>query len=91
MQVERFPEFGVGCFEFELKELLWQFRQESNLEHRTSNFENSGGRVSNAWITCPRDRDNAGKLVLIPDTFLMLHSVGKKGVIRSWMDPRPIS
>ena len=27
----------------------------------------SGGRVSNAWATCPADRDNAWKRALIPD------------------------
>ena len=39
----------------------------------------SGGRVSNAWITYPRDRDNTGKLVLIPGTLLPGHPGGRKG------------
>ena len=26
-----------------------------------------GGRLSNTWLTYPRDGDNTGKLVLIPD------------------------
>jgi len=47
--------------------------------------------VSNAWITCPRDRDNAGKLVLIPDMLFKAHALKRKGETRSWMDPRPIS
>jgi|AGTN01.2.fsa_nt_gi hypothetical protein len=53
--------------------------------------EFSGGRVSNAWITCPKDRDNAGKLVLIPDTLIGTHVLIRKGENRLWMDPRPIS
>ena len=27
----------------------------------------SGGRVSNAWVTCPIHRDNMEKSMLIPD------------------------
>ena len=27
----------------------------------------SGERVSNAWVTCPEDRDNSSKGLLIPD------------------------
>lgn len=29
-------------------------------------FIASGGRVSNAWITCPVQGDNSGKRLLIP-------------------------
>ena len=50
----------------------------------------SGGRVSNAWVTCPKARDNTGKLVLIPDTFQRGHPFWKKGE-RFRMGPRPIS
>ncbi len=28
-------------------------------------------RVSNTWVTYPNDRDNSGKLELIPDVFLL--------------------
>ena len=51
----------------------------------------SGGRVSNAWITYPKDGDNAGKLVLIPDTLAGMHIPARKGANRLWMGPRPIS
>ncbi len=51
----------------------------------------SGGRVSNAWITYPIAWDNAGKPVLIPDTFIGLPSLMKKGANRYRMGPRPIS
>ena len=30
----------------------------------------SGERVSNAWVTCPEDRDNIPKGMLIPDKLL---------------------
>ena len=64
MQVARFSKFGVGS---------------SNLELRTSNFENSGGRVSNTWITYPLDQDNTGKLVLIPDKLFRVKALKRKG------------
>jgi len=37
-------------------------------------FLNSGGRVSNAWITCLLDRDNSGKPELILDTNYLVHA-----------------
>ena len=67
------------------------FSKRSGLEFRTSDFEDSGGRVSNAWITCLADRDNTGKLVLIPDTLLTAQAEGRKGETRRQMGPRPIS
>ena len=33
----------------------------------------SGGRVSNAWATCPYEGDNTGKLVLIPHKLYDTH------------------
>ena len=42
----------------------------------------SGGRVSNAWITCLSDWDNTGKLVLIPDTLTGTHVLVREGVTR---------
>ena len=51
----------------------------------------SGGRVSNAWVTCPGEGDNTAKVVLIPHEAIKLHDLRAKGVIRSWMDPRLIS
>jgi hypothetical protein len=38
----------------------------------------SGERVSNTWATCPRDRDNMGKPVLIPDILPFPHGIGRK-------------
>ena len=35
--------------------------------------ELSGGRVSNAWVTCPIHRDNIEKLMLIPDKLTPRH------------------
>ena len=51
--------------------------------------QSSGGRVSNAWITCPEVGDNPGKLGLIPhDTERSKEA--RKG-FRHWRGPRPIS
>ena len=33
-------------------------------------WDPSGGRVSNAWVTCPIARDNSSKGLLIPDTVI---------------------
>ena len=33
----------------------------------------SGGRVSNAWVTCPIHRDNMEKSMLIPDKLTSRH------------------
>ena len=38
----------------------------------------SGGRVSNAWVTCPIHRDNIEKLMLIPDKLTTRHLVDRK-------------
>ena len=41
--------------------------------------EVSGGRVSNAWVTCPLHGDNSWKRLLIPDTILEGHLLRMKG------------
>ena len=50
----------------------------------------SGERVSNTWVTCPRLRDNNGKPLLIPDNPSGPHGPQGK-VFRSGSGPRPIS
>ena len=47
----------------------------------------SGGRVSNTWATCPADRDNSGKPVLIPNSLrplLRLHGKTVSAVTAGW-------
>ena len=61
----------------------------SNFSPLTSQW--SGGRVSNAWATCPKARDNTPKGVLIPDVVAVLHGTAKKGEIHFGMGPRLIS
>ena len=52
----------------------------------------SGERVSNTWVTCPRDRDNSSKGLLIPDNLLESHGSGSKGwQLRFRVGPRLIS
>ena len=43
----------------------------------------SGGRVSNAWITCLIDRDNSWKRLLIPDTLNRPHGWLRKAFVLS--------
>ena len=38
----------------------------TNRDFGQEKFEVSGGRVSNAWVTCRMQGDNGGKLLLIP-------------------------
>ena len=38
----------------------------------------SGGRVSNAWVTCLRQGDNIKKLVLIPHMLTASHDAVRK-------------
>ena len=38
-----------------------------------SSSEESGGRVSNAWVTCPVHADNIPKGMLIRDNMLLSH------------------
>ena len=52
----------------------------------------SGGRVSNTWVTCLTDWDNAWKRVLIPDMLLnRMVEEGKRLSPHCQMDPRRIS
>src|SRR5690606_13929606 len=47
----------------------------------------SGGRVSNTWATCPADRDNSGKPVLIPNSLrplMRLHGKTVSAVTAGW-------
>ena len=60
------------------------------VERNSSEF--SGGRVSNTWVTCLTDRDNAWKRVLIPDTLLLrMKREGKLLLQHCRMSPRRIS
>jgi hypothetical protein len=58
---------------------------------KLASLEVSGGRVSNAWVTCPKVGDNTSKGVLIPHNISESHGLLIKGVIRLRMDPRLIS
>ncbi|ESQ26033.1 MAG: hypothetical protein OSP8Acid_03140 [uncultured Acidilobus sp. OSP8] len=56
-----------------------------------------GARLSNTWLTCPRDGDNPGKLGLIPDRRGGLEgSLAERDLrglspgVRPRMGPRPI-
>ena len=40
----------------------------------------SGERVSNTWVTCPEDRNNSGKLELMPDVLVGSHGLTRKGL-----------
>ena len=52
----------------------------------------SGGRVSNTWVTCLTDWDNAWKRVLIPDNLLdRMIREGKELSLHCQMGPRRIS
>ena len=51
----------------------------------------SGARVSNTWATCLEDRDNSGKLGLIPDVLSGSHGLVSKWFFRLERGPRPIS
>ena len=42
----------------------------------------SGGRVSNAWVTCLIQGDNSEKSLLIPHMLTVPHGTVRKGVIR---------
>ena len=46
----------------------------------------SGGRVSNAWATCPKQRDNSEKLLLIPHKPKALHGADGKD-LSVWEGP----
>ena len=46
--------------------------------------EFSGGRVSNAWATCPLVWDNRAKVLLTPDMLTVRHLKVRKGYARGW-------
>ena len=51
----------------------------------------SGERVSNALVTCPEERDNSSKGLLIPHEIIEIRSEMIKGEIRFGRGLRPIS
>lgn len=51
----------------------------------------SGERVSNALVTCPKERDNSSKGLLIPHVVIDVRGFMTKGEIRFGRDLRPIS
>ncbi len=51
----------------------------------------SGERVSNALVTCPEERDNSSKRLLIPHVVVEVRGLATKGVIRFGRGLRPIS
>ena len=51
----------------------------------------SGGRVSNAWVTCLSEWNNIWKRRVIPHNVTGSHDPVTKGAIRWKMDSRPIS
>jgi hypothetical protein len=58
---------------------------------RAEGLEPSGGRVSNAWVTCPEVRDNSSKGLLIPYVVKESSLSLTKGENRFRVGPRPIS
>ncbi len=51
----------------------------------------SGERVSNALVTCPEERDNSSKGLLIPHNMPRARGLGMKGAIHFGRGLRPIS
>jgi hypothetical protein len=51
----------------------------------------SGERVSNALVTCPEERDNSSKGLLIPHVVVEARGLATKGEIRFGRGLRPIS
>jgi len=51
----------------------------------------SGGRVSNAWATCPIQGDSSWKRLVRPHKSVKSHDLIGKWAIRYRMGPRPIS
>jgi hypothetical protein len=51
----------------------------------------SGEWVSNALVTCPEERNNSGKLELIPHVVTRVRGLATEGVIHFGRDLRPIS
>jgi hypothetical protein len=57
----------------------------------TSVLTPSGERVSNALVTCPEERDNSSKGLLIPHEVIKVRGYMTKGAIRFGRGLRPIS
>ncbi len=51
----------------------------------------SGEWVSNALVTCPKERNNSGKLELIPHVVTRVRGLATEGAIHFGRDLRPIS
>ena len=51
----------------------------------------SGEWVSNALVTCPEERNNSGKLELIPHVVTRVRGLVTEGAIHFGRDLRPIS
>ena len=51
----------------------------------------SGEWVSNALVTCPKERNNSGKLELIPHVVTRVRVLATEGAIHFGRDLRPIS
>jgi hypothetical protein len=51
----------------------------------------SGEWVSNALVTYPEERNNSGKLELIPHVVVRVRGLATKGAIHFGRDLRPIS
>ena len=55
---------------------------------KPSDFKLSGGRVSNAWVTCPVQGDNSWKRLLTPHNIEGAHDPLIK---HSWVQDGPAS
>jgi hypothetical protein len=51
----------------------------------------SGERVSNALVTCPEERDNRSKGLLIPHNLFMVRGIKRKAEMHFGRGLRPIS
>jgi hypothetical protein len=51
----------------------------------------SGERVSNALVTCPEERDNRSKGLLIPHNLSMIRGIERKAAMHFGRGLRPIS
>ena len=50
-----------------------RWRRAYHMQVERFSSEKSGGRVSNAWVTCPVHTDNIPKGMLIRDNILLSH------------------
>ncbi len=61
------------------------------VERGFQQWDPSGERVSNALVTCPEERDNRPKGLLIPHKLLLVREVRGKAERRFGRGLRPIS